>query len=83
MFRRARKKLPRLDVSYSGRGQPTQGVIGRWGGQRCYRRKRADEDSAEYKMIMRQMEGIRRGSELGGLLMQEYDMGGMSAVNHW
>jgi hypothetical protein len=43
----------------------------------------ADEDSAEYRMIERQMEGIRHGSELGGLLMQEYDMGGMSAVNHW
>jgi hypothetical protein len=32
---------------------------------------------------VRQMEGIRRGSELSSLLMQEYDMGGLSAVNHW
>ncbi|QHO72080.1 hypothetical protein ACH79_05075 [Bradyrhizobium sp. CCBAU 051011] len=43
----------------------------------------AREDSAEYKMIKRQLEGIRHGSELGGLLMQEVDMSGMSAVNHW
>lgn len=41
------------------------------------------EDSAEQKMIERQLEGIRRGSELGGLLMQEYDMGGIRAVRHW
>jgi hypothetical protein len=29
------------------------------------------------------MEGIRHGSQLGGLLMEEYDMGGISAVNYW
>ena len=45
--------------------------------------REAQEGSAEYKMIERQMEGIRRGSELGGLLMQEYDMSGIDAVNHW
>jgi hypothetical protein len=33
------------------------------------------EDSAAYKMIVRQMEGIRHGSELGSLLMEEYDIG--------
>ena len=48
-----------------------------------YQLRDAREDSAERKMIDRQMEGIRRGSELGGLLMEEYDMGGISAVNHW
>ncbi len=37
----------------------------------------------EYKLIERQLEGIRHGTELGDLLMQEYEMGGMSAVNHW
>ena len=35
----------------------------------------AREGSAEYKMILRQMDGIRHGSELGGLLMEEYDIG--------
>jgi len=50
--------------------------------QLAYRFRDAREDSAEYKMIVRQMEGIRR-SELGGLLMEEYDCGGISAVNHW
>ena len=42
----------------------------------AYRRKLADEDSAEYKMIMRQMEGIRRGSELGLMILEEYDYWG-------
>jgi hypothetical protein len=49
----------------------------------AYRLLEAREDSAEYRMIERQMEGIRHGSELGGLLMQEYDMSGIDAVNHW
>jgi hypothetical protein len=43
----------------------------------------ADEDSAEYRMIERQLQGIRRGSELGGLLMQEVDCSGIHAVNYW
>jgi hypothetical protein len=30
--------------------------------------------SAEQRMVRRQMNGLRRGSELGGLLMEEYDM---------
>ena len=42
----------------------------------AYRRKDAREDSAEYKMIMRQMEGIRRGSELGLMILEEYDYWG-------
>jgi hypothetical protein len=40
----------------------------------------AREGSAAYRMILRQMDGIRHGSELGGLLMEEYDIGG---INHW
>jgi len=43
----------------------------------------ARDGSAEYRMIERQLDGIRHGSELGYLLMQEYDMGGYSAVDHW
>jgi hypothetical protein len=42
--------------------------------QLAYRLRRAREGSAEYKMIVRQMDGIRHGSELGGLLMEEYDI---------
>jgi hypothetical protein len=38
----------------------------------------AREGSAEHRMILRQMEGIRHGSELGGLLMEEHDSGSMS-----
>ena len=44
------------------------------------RRDAAREDSAKHKMILRQMEGIRHGSELGGLLMEEYDSG---SVSNW
>ena len=51
--------------------------------QLAYQLRDAREGSAEYKMIERQMEGIRRGSELGGLLMEEYDLSGIRAVNHW
>jgi len=29
-------------------------------------------------MILRQLDGIREGSELGGLIMEEYDMSGIS-----
>ena len=42
----------------------------------AYQMRQADEDSAEYKMIVRQLEGIRHGSELGGLLMEEVDASG-------
>ena len=38
------------------------------------------EGSAAYKMILRQLDGIRHGSELGGLLMEEYDAG---SISHW
>jgi hypothetical protein len=41
----------------------------------------ARPDSAERRMIERQMGGIRRGSELGGLLMDEYDMS--AGHPHW
>ena len=34
-------------------------------GRLAYQLHDAREDSAEYKMIVRQMEGIRHGSELG------------------
>jgi hypothetical protein len=34
-------------------------------------------------MIRRQMEGIRRSSELGGLLMEEYDISGIRAAAYW
>lgn len=40
------------------------------------RRKSADPDSAEYKMIMRQMAGIRREGELAALILEEYDYWG-------
>jgi hypothetical protein len=43
----------------------------------------AREDSAEQRMILRQMDGIRQHSELGILLMEEYDIGGLGAVRHW
>jgi hypothetical protein len=49
----------------------------------AYRREEVREDGPEYRLIVRQMEGIRRGSELGGLLMEEYDISGMNAVRHW
>jgi hypothetical protein len=38
------------------------------------------EGSAAHKMILRQLDGIRHGSELGGLLMEEYDAG---SISHW
>ena len=38
----------------------------------AYRRKHADGDSAEYKMIMRQMAGIRREGYLAARILEEY-----------
>jgi hypothetical protein len=35
----------------------------------------AREGSAEQRRVLRMMDGIRHGSELGGLLMEEYDIG--------
>ena len=46
--------------------------------QLACRLRDAREGSAAYKMIVRQMDGIRHGSELGSLLMEEYDIGGMA-----
>ena len=37
----------------------------------AYRRKHADEDSAEYKMIMRQLAGIRREGQLAARILEE------------
>jgi hypothetical protein len=37
--------------------------------------------SAEERMALRLMEGVRRGSELGGLLMDEYEMS--AGHPHW
>jgi hypothetical protein len=51
--------------------------------QLAYRLLDAREDSAEYKMILRQMEGIHHGSELGSRIIEEYDIGGIRAVRHW
>jgi hypothetical protein len=42
----------------------------------AYRRKHADEDSAEYKMIMRLMAGIRREGYLAARILEEYDYWG-------
>jgi hypothetical protein len=40
----------------------------------------ARDGSATHTMIQRQLDGVRRGSELGSVLMEEYDLG-MS--RHW
>jgi hypothetical protein len=37
-----------------------------------HRLRKAREGSAAQKVILRQLDGIRHGSELGGLLMEEY-----------
>jgi hypothetical protein len=42
------------------------------------RLRKAREGSGEERMILRQLEGIRRGGELGGLLLPEYDAGSIS-----
>ena len=49
-------------------------------GDLVYRLKRAREGSAEYKMIERQLTGIFHGSQLGGLIIEEYEMSGTLAV---
>lgn len=41
----------------------------------AYCLRHANEDSAEQRMIERQLEGIRRGSELGSLLVEEVRIG--------
>ncbi|MBR0719212.1 hypothetical protein [Bradyrhizobium liaoningense] len=44
------------------------------------RLEQAREGGAEHRMILRQMNGIRHDSELGSLLIEEYDIG---AINYW
>ena len=41
----------------------------------AYRRKHTDEDSAEYKMIMRQLEGIRREGYLAARFWKSTNTG--------
>jgi hypothetical protein len=45
------------------------------------RRKCADVDSAEHKLIMRQMAGIRREGYLAARILEEYDYWGES--DYW
>jgi hypothetical protein len=40
----------------------------------------ARKGSAEYKMIIRQLQGMRDGSQLGRLIMEEYAMRGEVSV---
>jgi hypothetical protein len=40
----------------------------------------AREGSAEHKMIIRQLQGVRDGSQLGGLILEEYEMRGEVTV---
>ena len=40
----------------------------------------AREDSAEYKTIIRQLVGIRDFSQLGGLIIEEYEMSALLAL---
>lgn len=40
----------------------------------AYRLRQARWGSAEYRMIERQVAGIKHGSELGDLIVQEYEM---------
>ena len=45
--------------------------------QLFYRLDDAREGSAEYKMIVRQLNGLRRGSQIGGLIFEEFEMAGI------
>ncbi|MCP3459777.1 hypothetical protein [Bradyrhizobium sp. CCGUVB23] len=45
-----------------------------------YRLSHAQEGSAEYKFIERQLTGIFHGSQLGGLIIEEFEMSGEIAV---
>jgi hypothetical protein len=40
----------------------------------AYRSRHLREGSAEHRMIVRQLAGIPRGSQLGALIIEEYDM---------
>ena len=44
--------------------------------QLFYRLEDAREGSAEYKMIVRQLTGLREGSEIGRLTFEEFSMRG-------
>ncbi|MGY8663143.1 hypothetical protein Q3C01_12335 [Bradyrhizobium sp. UFLA05-109] len=46
----------------------------------AYRLKHAREGSAEYKFIERQLTGVFHSSELGGLIIEEYEMRAELAV---
>jgi hypothetical protein len=39
------------------------------------------EGSAEYRMIVRQLKGLREGSELGRLIFEDFAMGGRPSVS--
>jgi len=41
-----------------------------------YRLERARESSAEYRMIVRQLKGLQEGSEIGGLIFEEFNIFG-------
>lgn len=49
-------------------------------GDLFYRLKRAREGSAEYKMIVRQLKGLQKGSEIGGLIFEEFGMNGRGLI---
>ena len=40
----------------------------------AYRLRQARPGSAEYRMVERQVAGIKHGSELGCLIVEEYEM---------
>ncbi|MBR0806236.1 hypothetical protein JQ636_22020 [Bradyrhizobium japonicum] len=67
------------DIPKTAEKTELEGIISKL----VYRLDEVREDGPEYKLILRQLDGIRYGSELGGLLMEEYDAGGMRAVRHW
>jgi hypothetical protein len=49
--------------------------------QLFYRLKDAREGSAEYKMIVRQLRGLREGSEVGRLIFEEFSMSGAGFID--
>ena len=40
----------------------------------AYRLRQSREGSAEYRLLYRQLDGIRRGSQLGALIVEEYQI---------
>jgi len=65
---RQRSGLERLG-SFLGKPNPQETGL-------ADRRKQFDEDSAEYKMIVRQLAGIRREGYLAARILEEYDYWG-------